>query len=78
MRERRELAVSKKTAFAGESIDVFETDQKKSTAGAAERVSKETGVREIQKVEKADELCRRWYGVCCVQEANVCVSGCER
>lgn len=64
---RKELVVSAKTLFASSKHDIFEMGEKKRRARGAGRKSKKTGLREIWKAEIADNVCRGWYGVNCVQ-----------
>lgn len=43
--------------------------EKKKTVKGAERESKVTGLKELRKVEKAEEVRRGWYGMYSAQRA---------
>lgn len=63
-----ELAISGKTLFAMWKPDIFELGGKTRTARKAKGKSKGTALREIRKTKNAEEVCREWYGMYCVEE----------
>lgn len=70
---RRETGAcyEEKGSLRDRGMTSFKMRETKGRVGGAGGERKRTGLHKVQKVETREELCRRWYGVSCVQKGHV-------